>query len=131
MKLSLALCTLLLALSAIAFGQVQNAMADQPAVQEVSAPAGESTITGCLAGKHDGYRLTEKDGTMHLLLPAPENKGLRTHVGNVVTLAGYKDDNRDASASSDEGTAHGLRFFQVNEIVSDDGKCKRPKYTRA
>ena len=57
-------------------------------------------------------------------MPVPENKGLRTHVGHTVTLAGYRDNDRDASASSDEGTANGLRFFQVNEIVSDSGNCK-------
>ena len=124
MRLAISLLTLLLVLSAIAFGQNASSAGDRASVQEVSVPAAENTITGCLAGHHDGYRLIEKDGTMHLLMPAPENQGLRTHVGDVVTLAGYRDDNRDASASSDEGTPHGLRFFQVNEIVSDSGECK-------
>ena len=39
-------------------------------------------------------------------------------------LTGYRDNNRDASASSDEGTAHGMRFFQVEEIVPESGGCK-------
>ena len=124
MRLSVSLLTLLLLLSAIAFGQSSSSAGDHASVKVVSVPPGETTITGCLAGRHDGYRLTEKDGTMHLLLPVPENKGLRSHVGNVVTLAGNADNDRDASASSDEGTPHGLRFFQVEEILSDSGKCK-------
>jgi len=124
MRLSVSLLTFLLVLSAIAFGQSANSAGDRASVQEVSVSAGETTITGCLAGRHDGYRLTEKDGTMHLLMPTPEKMGLRNHVGDIVTVGGYRDDNRDASASSDEGTPHGLRFFQVNEFVSDSGKCK-------
>jgi hypothetical protein len=124
MRLSVSLLTLLLVLSVMAFGQSANSSTNATGSKEVSVPAGETTITGCLAGQHDGYRLTEKDGTVHLLMPVPENKGLRSHVGDIVTLAGYRDNNRDASASSDEGTAHGQRFFQVNEIISGSGKCK-------
>ncbi|HEY4900438.1 MAG TPA: hypothetical protein VIH91_06420 [Terriglobales bacterium] len=124
MRLSISLLTFLLVLSAITLGQSASSADDRASLQEVSVPAGEATITGCLVGHHDGYGLTERDGTMHLLMPVPENKGLRSHVGDIVTLAGYRDDDRDASASSDEGAPHGLRFFQVNEIVSDSGKCK-------
>lgn len=36
-------------------------------------------------------------------------------------LAGNRDLDRDASASSDERTLHGLRFFQVEDKVSDKG----------
>ncbi len=123
MKLSLSLVALLLLSSAIAFGQKANSANGGSSTQPASVPAGETTITGCLSGHHDEYRLTEKDGTVHLLLSAQKN-GLRSHVGNIVELAGHADNNRDASSSSDEGTAHGQRFFQVNEIISDSGKCK-------
>jgi hypothetical protein len=111
-------------LSTIAFGQNAASASGNANVKDASVPAGETTITGCLSGSRDEYRLIEKDGTVHLLLPVAESKGLRSHVGNVVVLSGHKDNNRDASASSDEGTSHGQRFFQVNEIVSDSGKCK-------
>jgi hypothetical protein len=44
-------------------------------------------------------------------------------VGQFVQLAGQRDENRDASASSDEGTAHGLRFFQVWNVTQAQGEC--------
>ena len=59
---------------------------------------------------------------MHLLIGP--NDALAKHVGQMVQLAGYRDNNRDASASSDEGTAHGMRFFQVEDIVLEAGTCK-------
>lgn len=124
MRLSVLLLALLLTLSAVAFCQDANSSANPPSAQKATISPNEKTLTGCLAGHHDGYRLTEKDGTVHQLMPVPENKGLRSHVGHIVTLGGYPDNNRDTSASSDEGTARGLRFFQVNELVSDSGNCK-------
>jgi hypothetical protein len=53
-----------------------------------------------------------------------ESDGLSSHVNHKVQLVGYKDNNRDASASSDEGTPHGLRFFRVEDIAADMGSCK-------
>ena len=59
------------------------------------------------------------------------NQAVGSHVGHVVQWAGNHDRNRDASAS-DEGTPHGLGFFQVEEILADQGTCKRyPGYGRA
>lgn len=123
MKFAFSLVAFLLLLGTIAFGQDANSANSGSIAKPASVPAGETSITGCLSGHHDEYRLTEKDGTVHLLLSAQKN-GLRSHVGNIVELAGHADNNRDASSSSDEGTAHGQRFFQVNEIISDSGKCK-------
>jgi len=74
-------------------------------------------------GHTDGFDLIEKDGTMHLLM-GPSDK-LKPFVYHWVQLGGNRDLRRDASASSDEGTPHGLRFFQVEEVPSDEGACKR------
>jgi hypothetical protein len=52
-----------------------------------------------------------------------DNHVLSSHVGDMVQLSGYRDNNRDASASSDNGTSHGMRFFLVESVVSDSGKC--------
>jgi hypothetical protein len=122
MRYAVSLVTLLLVLSAIAFAQSANSASDRAGVQQVSVSQGESTITGCLAGHPDEYRLTDKNGTMHLLMGP--NDVLGKHVGQMVELIGYRDNNRDASASSDEGTAHGMRFFQVEDIVPESGSCK-------
>ena len=122
MRHAVSLVTLLLVLSVIAFPQSANSAGNRAGVQQVSVSPGESTITGCLAGRPDQYRLTEKNGTMHLLIGP--NDALGKHVGQMVQLTGYRDNDRDASASSDEGTAHGMRFFQVENIVSEPGNCK-------
>ncbi len=122
MRLAVSLVTLLLVLSPVAFAQSANSASDRSGVQQVSVSPGESTITGCLAGHPDEYRLTESDGTMHLLMGP--NDVLAKYVGRTVQLIGYRDNNRDASASSDEGTAHGMRFFQVENIVPQSGTCK-------
>ena len=90
--------------------------------RELTVPAGQTAISGCLQGKPDSYRLTEKDGTMHLLMGSID---LSNSVGHIVQLVGYADDDCDASASSDEGTPDGLRFFLVEAVASDSGQCKR------
>lgn len=122
MRHSVSLVTLLLVLSVLAFGQSANYASGPAGVQQASVTKGETTITGCLAGHREEYRLTESDGTMHLLIGP--NDALGKHVGQMVQLTGYRDNNRDASASSDEGTAHGMRFFQVENIVPESGNCK-------
>jgi hypothetical protein len=58
------------------------------------------------------------------LLMRPSNN-LTPYVYHWVQLGGNRDLRRDASASSDEGTPYGLRFFQVEEVLSDEGACKR------
>ena len=90
MKLPLLLVALLLLASAMAFGQNANSANGGSSAQPASVPAGETTLTGCLSGHHDEYRLTEKNGTVHLLLSAQKN-GLRSHVGNIVEMAGHAD----------------------------------------
>jgi len=59
---------------------------------------------------------------MHLLMGQTD---LSNHAGHTVQLVRYADDDRDASASSDEGTPVPPRFFLVEEVASDSGKCKR------
>jgi hypothetical protein len=98
----------------------QDATTTQPAHAN-SVPA-TSTVTGCLMGSKNQYSVTEKDGTRHVLLA--KGKDLSTYVNHEVTVTGKADSNRDASASSDEGTAHGNRFFAVDS-VTDQGACKK------
>lgn len=78
-------------------------------------------ISGCLQGTPNGYRLVADSGNPHILMG--DYAVLKEHVGNRVTLRGYRDNNRDASASGDEGTARRMRFFQVDDLTADNGKC--------
>ena len=117
------LVTLLLVLSVIALGQGVQSSSSSATLQTVSGPSSESVISGCLSGHPDSYRLTEPNGTFHLLMD--ENNVLGQHVGETVQLSGYRDNNRDASASSDQGTPHGMRFFLVDSVVSDSGQCSK------
>ncbi len=114
--------TLLLVISTAALAQSGKSASDRAGLQQVSVPLGQATIEGCLQGNPHNYRLTEKDGTSHLLMG--ESDALSGHLNHNIQLVGYKDDDRDASASSDEGTPHGLRFFRVENIASDTGSCK-------
>ena len=120
MRFGVSLVTLLLVLS-VALGQGVQSSSSSATPQTANLQQGESVISGCLSGHPDSFRLTEANGTYHLLMG--ENKVLSQHAGDMVQLSGYRDNNRDASASSDEGTPHGMRFFLVDSVVSDSGKC--------
>jgi hypothetical protein len=101
------------------------AMAQNPSTQGTSEPAqtsGTSTLTGCLHGSKNQYYVMEKNGTNHVLLT--RERDLSKYLNHQVTVTGKADTNRDASASSDEGTAHGNRFFSL-ESISDQGACKK------
>jgi hypothetical protein len=102
--------TLLLIVSATAFAQ--RSQRDQMKQQ---------TIQGCLTGSPDSYRLRARNGSEHMLIG--DYKELSAHVGQYVQLGGKRDLNRDASASSDEATAHGLRFFEVWSVTEMQGEC--------
>lgn len=123
MRLAVFLVTLLLVLSFVALGQGVQSSSSSATVQPASISSGETVISGCLSGNPDSYRLTEANGTFHLLMDV--NGVLGSHVGDQVQLSGYRDSNRDASASSDEGTPHGMRFFSVESVVSDSGRCNK------
>lgn len=86
---------------------------------EVGPP---SQISGCVQGTPDQYRLVESDGTTHLLVG--NDSALANHVGQKVTLQGYRDFDRDASASSDSDIMHGQRFFAVSDVTQTDGSCQ-------
>lgn len=117
------LAVLLWIASTSAFAQAtssQQANSQQSSVAQGTQP---QTIQGCLTGKPDSYWLRERDGTEHALIG--DRRELSAHVGQSVQLAGQRDENRDASASSDEATAHGLRFFQVWGVTQMQGNCRR------
>ncbi|HZD31866.1 MAG TPA: hypothetical protein VE779_09420 [Candidatus Angelobacter sp.] len=123
MRLATSLVVFLVVCCAFATAQTANSTGAATGAQNVSLPAGQTNIMGCVHGKADGYYLLEKDGTMRLLMGS--NDELQKLVGHWVELGGNRDNRRDASASSDEGTAHGLRFFQVEEVLADQGACKK------
>lgn len=78
-------------------------------------------ISGCLQRTSDSYRFIADSGNPHLLIG--DEKTVNSHEGDRATLQGYRDYNRDASASGDEGMSHGMRSFQVENIAADKGKC--------
>jgi len=120
----IATCLAIFVLCCFALSSAQNInLASASPAPTASLGTGETTVTGCLRGRTDEFYLVEKDGTTRLLMGP--NEKLNSYVGHWVELGGNRDNRRDASASSDEGTPHGLRFFQVEEILADQGACKR------
>ena len=107
---------------ALASAQTTNPAAPRT-LQLASLSAGETTVAGCPKRHTDGFYPIEKDETMHLLMSPGDN--LEPYVYRWVQLGGKRDLRRDASARSAESTPHGLRFFQVEEVLSNVGACKR------
>jgi hypothetical protein len=91
--------------------------------QNTTSATFQQRIQGCLSGSPHNYVLTTHNGTTHMLIG--DDQQLGAHVGQEVRLAGRRDLNRDASASSDEGTAHGMRFFRVENILQVQGACRK------
>ena len=120
MRIVISLLALLLIVALSTLGQSKSSSMGQ-ADPAATSPLTESS--GCLQGTSGAYRLVRADGTVHLLMG--DDEVLKGHVGDTVTLKGYRDTNRDASASSDEGTAHGLRFFQVDGVATENSKCNQ------
>jgi hypothetical protein len=116
---SLMLVTILV-LTQFAFSQSDNLTATQD--PQAAQQRTESTITGCLTGKANEYRLVDQKGTTHLLLNPTVS--VESYKGQSVTLTGEPDITRDASASSDEATTHGMRFFRVTGVTGESGPCK-------
>jgi hypothetical protein len=119
MRFGISLSVLTLAAALSAFGQSGSTPMGQA---DPRGTGPEQQISGCLQGSGSSYRLMSDDGNSHMLVG--DMRELSSHVGNHVTLQGYRDNNRDASASSDNGTAHGMRYFQVSGVTNDTGKCK-------
>jgi hypothetical protein len=124
MRSMIFLLSVLLLASALVSAQSQASSAAQDTQQQKIQQQDNSTSTlaGCLTGKPDGYQVTDQSGTQHLLLNPVVD--LSSYVGHSVELTGIADDPRDASASSDEGTAHGNYFFKVVKVNKDLGACK-------
>jgi len=114
MKFAISFLAVLLAAALSTFAQN-----DSSADPRATGPT--TQISGCLQGSPNSYHLMADSGNPHLLIG--DEEALSDHVGDRVTLEGYRDNNRDAGASSDEGTPHGMRFFQVDSVVADKGKC--------
>jgi hypothetical protein len=124
MRSSFILLIILLVTPAIAFSQSGYSSATQdnqnPATQQQEQ--GTTTLTGCLSGKPGEYQLVDQSGDKHLVLTAGVD--LSSYVGHSVEVTGKNDIRRDASASSDEATAHGMHYFKVTAMDKDLGSCK-------
>jgi hypothetical protein len=121
MRISFVLLTILSVTPVLAFSQNEPLSAtpnDRQAMQQQDV----RTLTGCLTGKPDQYQLVDQSGTQHLIFNPDVN--LSSYVGHSIQLMGISDASRDASASSDEGTAHGMSFFKVAQVNKDLGACK-------
>lgn len=78
-------------------------------------------VTGCLKGSTDGYYLIEKDGTMRLLMDHNQDPCRYAVIGSRSAAAATYAAMRVAAARRDP---HGLRFFQVEEVLGDHGVCE-------
>jgi hypothetical protein len=122
MRGMLILFTILLVTPALAFSQSETPSATQNSYRQSMFERSNSTLTGCLTGKPDGYQVMDQSGTRHLIMNP--NVNLSSYVGHKVELTGTNDARRDAAASSDEGTAYGMEFFKVIQVDKDLGSCK-------
>ncbi len=119
--ISSALLALLLITPALVFSQNESSSANQNDRQTIQQQR-LSSITGCLTGKPDEYQLVDESGTRHLILNP--DLDLSSYIGHDVEVSGSNDTSRDASASSDEGTAYGMHFFKVARVSRELDSCK-------
>jgi hypothetical protein len=83
-----------------------------------SKPSKHLTITGCLTGKPDAYRL--KDAKGKTVIPYSKTVDLEPYVGKSVTVVG----DLSAAPSTDTGTGRPLPHFQVREAQPGSSTCK-------
>lgn len=81
-------------------------------------PGNRTTITGCLTGESDHYRLTDQKGVTNIVYGSSAE--LDSYVGKPVTLLG----DQSATPSTDTGTAHPMPHFKVIEVHPESGSCK-------
>jgi hypothetical protein len=104
-------------------------MAGGVAFAQNSSPDGtqpiqrNQTIQGCLSHATGSYQLTDKNGTTHMLMG--DDQELSSHVGQEVKLTGTRGHDRDASASGNNGMAHGEHFFRVDSVTEVSGSCNK------
>jgi hypothetical protein len=124
MRNSFILLMILLVTPAIAFSQSAYSSGTQDNQSQTiqQQDNGTTTLTGCLSGKTGEYQLVDQSGDKHLILSAGID--LSSYLGHSVEVTGKYDIRRDASASSDEATAHGMHFFKVTAMDKDLGACK-------
>jgi hypothetical protein len=81
-------------------------------------PGHRTTITGCVSGEPDHYRLTDQKGVTNILYGSSAK--LDSYVGKPVTLLGVQS----ATPSTDTGTARPMPHFKVLEVHPESGSCK-------
>lgn len=107
------LLTVMAVASVLAFGQADANQNNKPAKQSK-----HETMTGCLTGKIDEYRLKDEKGKTVLLYS--NNINLESYVGQSVTVVG----DQAATPSTDPGTGRPLPHFKVFEVHPGSGACK-------
>jgi len=108
------LLTILVVMAALAFSQ----NATQNSDRQSAIPAHRNTITGCLTGEPDHFRLKDQNGVTNMLLSPTVH--LDSYVGKSVTLVGVQS----ATPSTDTGTARPMPHFKVLEVHPASGNCK-------
>ena len=80
-------------------------------------PGNRTTITGCLTGEPDHYRLKDEKGVTNMVYSTTVH--LNSYVGQPVTLLGVQS----ATPSNDTGTARPMPHFKVLEVHPASGNC--------
>jgi hypothetical protein len=112
------LLTILVFMAALAFSQTDTQNATQNSNRQTATSEHRSTITGCLTGQPDHYRLKDQNGVTNMLLSPTVQ--VDSYVGQFVTLVGIQS----ATPSTDTGTARPMPHFKVLEVHPASGKCK-------
>jgi hypothetical protein len=112
------LVTIILAVTAgLAFSQNSQNAPSTSSPQSV-IPGHRTTITGCLTGEPDHYRLTDEKGVTNIIYSTTVH--LDSYVGRPVTLLGVQS----ATPSTDTGTARPMPHFKVLQVHLASGNCK-------
>ena len=109
----------LVAASALAFGQSSNPSAPENGGSQPMGHHKHNMITGCLtSAEHDTFRLVDQKGVTNMVYSSTVH--LDSYVGQFVTLVG----SRSATPSTDTGTSRPIPHFAVTAVHPATGQCK-------
>lgn len=117
MRGSLLVLIILVVTSGLAFSQNTQSVPPNSNSQDVT-PGHRTTITGCLSGEPDHYRLKDEKGVTNMVDSTTVR--LDSYIGRPVTLVGVQS----ATPSTDTGTARPMPHFKVLEVRPESGTCK-------
>ena len=116
MRGSLVVLIILVVTPGLAFSQ--NTQSPPNSNPQSVIPGHRATITGCLTGEPDHYRLKDQTGVTNMIYSTAVH--LDSYVGQPVTLVGVQS----ATPSTDTGTARPMPHFKVLEVHPASGNCK-------